>query len=180
MELNRYGLKPMKSARKRQSTGQNWKNYRYEVLSSHMLARDEKNKPLFRISPEAIRTRTDFESRKWKRYVAKGEDGIPRIIDLKGHEVDRNAGDDFAPGFDHGTDAVEYAMVSEFVKGLYTIKPKEAKPVDVYEGADEPEVAPKVSPELANLAHHLGQLMAEKKKRLLSGKFKVDRFGTSY
>ncbi len=161
MELSRRGLRPMKSARKRMSSGQTWRNYRIEVVTSHLVARDEKDKPLFRIAPHCRGTLADFEGRKWKRYSSKGDDGIVRIIDNKGHEVDRNAGDDPAPGHDHATDAVEYCLASEFVRGLY--KPKPAKS----------EIMPnafKDSPQLTNLGQHLAASLAEKGKQLLSGK----------
>lgn len=178
MELNRYGLRPMLSARKRHSSGQNWRTYRYEVMTSHMMGRDEKGRPLFRISPLCKRTLMDFESRKWKRYLSKGEDGTVRIIDLKGHEVDRNAGDDFAPGFDHGTDAAEYCLASEFVKGLYKVNKTKVIDGDV-ELLDERE-KPQMSPEETNLIRYLGQSMEEKRKKLISGKFKIDRFQSPY
>ena len=180
MELNRYGLRPMIPARKRKTSGQNWKTYRYEVMTSHMMARDDKNKPLFRISPECKRTLGDFESRKWKRYLSKGEDGTVRVIDLKGHEVDRNAGDDFAPGFDHGTDSVEYLVASEFVKGLYNTTGK-TKNIDTVEVVmlDEKD-KPQMTPEQASLGRYLGQSMEEKRKKLVAGKFKIDRFQTGY
>ena len=177
-ELQRYGLRPMLGARKRKSIGQTWKMYRYEVVLSHMMARNEKDLPMLRFSPAAARTIHDFESRKWKRYVSSGEDGVSRVIDLKGHNVDRNAGDDFAPGFDHGTDAVEYALASEFVKGLYKLHSTTKK--DGEEVESPLTGKPKVSPETMNLAHYLGASLEEKRKKLFGGKFRVERFNSPY
>ena len=143
-----------------------------------MMARNEKDLPMLRFSPAAARTIHDFESRKWKRYVSSGEDGVSRVIDLKGHNVDRNAGDDFAPGFDHGTDAVEYALASEFVKGLYKLHSTTKK--DGEEVESPLTGKPKVSPETMNLAHYLGASLEEKRKKLFGGKFRVERFNSPY
>lgn len=173
MELSRRGLQPMKSARRRMSSGQTWRNYRIEVLTSHIVARDEKDKPLFRISPNCRGTLADFESRKWKRYSAKGEDGIVRVVDNKGHEVDRNAGDEPASGHDHGTDAVEYCLASEFVRGLYKVKTRKVEPIE--DGRMRPD-----SPEMTNLGRHLAASIAEKGKQLLSGKYRPGQAHSSW
>lgn len=125
MEMSRQGLRPMKAARKRMATGTHWVRYRIDVVNSLILGRDDKDKPYFLVNPQCKWTIQNLENRKWKRYVSKGEDGRERIVDLKGHEVDRNAGDDPQPGNDHCSDSLEYALVSEFVKGLY--KPKKAE-----------------------------------------------------
>jgi len=167
MELSRYGLRPMKSARRRMSTGKNWLTYRIEVVTSHLMARDAQNKPLLRLSPKCPRTIIDFESRKWKRYTSKGEDGIARIIDLKGHEVDRNAGDEPAPGNDHGTDATEYALCSEFVKGLYKIKG--SAQASASDGMIEERLKP-LSPEEWSLGQHLASQLAGHQKEVLATK----------
>jgi len=174
MELSRRGLRPMKSARRRQATGKTWVNYRIEVLSSHMMARDERNRPLFLVNPACIGTIRDLESRKWKRYSAKGEDGIVRVVDNKGHEVDRNAGDEPAPGHDHSSDCIEYALCSEFVRGLYKVKT--SRP----EGPVEDARTVPDSPEMTNLGRHLAQSIVEKQKALLSGKYRAGQAHSSW
>lgn len=122
IELARLGLKPMLKARKQWATGSNWLKYRIEVMTSLLIARDKDGAPLFRISRNCPGIIADFESRKWKRYSVTGEDDRVRIMDQKGRELDRNAGDEPAPGFDHGTDSVEYGVVSEIVSGRYKVQ----------------------------------------------------------
>jgi hypothetical protein len=152
MELSRYGLRPMKSARKRTATGTRWLVYRYEVLNSLIVGRNQEDRPFLRVNTTACKGLVhDLENRKWKRYKAEGEDGVVRVIDLKGKQVDRNAGDDFAPGDDHGTDALEYLIVSEFVKGLYKPKMPGEKKADAGDVV-ETRYAGKAPPEIANIS----------------------------
>lgn len=149
MEMSRYGLRPMKAARKRTATGQRWLVYRYEVVNSLILGRSQDDRPLLRVNTAVCKGLLhDLENRKWKRHKSEGEDGQTRVVDAKGRQVDRNAGDDFASGDDHGTDALEYMIVSEFVKGIYKPKGKGQKQV----GDDvQVEATEKLSREEANI-----------------------------
>lgn len=122
IELQQCGLRNLFKARKRFSTGVSWIRFRIDTLNELLLARDEEGKPLLRISRACPGILGDFESRKWKRYTVVGDDDRVRVMDQKGKEVDRNAGDEPAPGYDHGTDSVEYALVSEVVQGRYKVK----------------------------------------------------------
>jgi len=122
IELQQCGLRNIFKARKRFATGVSWIRFRIDTINSLLLARDEEGQPLLRVSRACPGIIGDFESRKWKRYTVVGDDDRVRVMDQKGKEVDRNAGDEPAPGYDHGTDATEYALVSEVVAGRYQIK----------------------------------------------------------
>ena len=143
MEMGRQGIRPMVPARKRKSHGENWKKWRIGVLNSIILENDDKNRPLFQVHPTCRWTIQNLENKKWKRYVSKGDDGRERVIDLHGKEVDRNAGDDVAPGHDHCLDCAEYAITSEHVHGFF--KMNRGEKTKVVEG--EAEVSVKVNHE---------------------------------
>lgn len=149
IELARLGIKPMLKARKQWATGSNWLKYRIETLTSLLIARDKDGAPLLRISLGCPGIITDFESRKWKRYSVTGEDDRTRIMDQRGKEIDRNAGDEPAPGFDHGTDATEYGLVSEMVTGRYKVTSTSAPGVAVH------PAKPAFNPEQAQTADYL-------------------------
>lgn len=160
IELVRAGLKPMLKARKQWATGSSWLKFRIETVTSLLLARDENGAPMLTIAPSCPNIITDFESRKWKRYAVTGEDDRTRVMDLKGHEVDRNAGDEPAPGFDHGTDATEYGLVSEIVQGRYKVMSQQLN------GTPKPEVDVKQDPSRAILGDYLSQQMQQHVKDL--------------
>lgn len=155
IELVRLGLKPMLKARKQFATGSNWLKYRIETITSLLIARDKDGAPLLRFSTGCPAIINDFESRKWKRYSVTGEDDRTRVMDQRGKEQDRNAGDEPAPGFDHGTDAVEYGCVSEIVSGRYKV---ESKGTPVQAPVHE---APVFSPIQAATADYLGQSLMQ-------------------
>lgn len=156
IELARLGLRPILKARKQWATGSNWLKYRIETITSLLIARDKDGAPLLRISANCHGIITDFESRKWKRYSVTGEDERVRIMDQKGREQDRNAGDEPAPGFDHGTDATEYCIVSEIVSGRYKIAGASAPTPEVTK--QEP---PPFSPIQAATAQYLGESLMQ-------------------
>ncbi len=119
MEMGRQGIRGLIPARKRKSHGENWKKWRIGIINGLILSEDEKGRPRFLVNPSCKNTIQNLENKKWKRYIAKGEDGRERVVDLKGKEVDRNASDDVAPGSDHNLDACEYCITSEHVHGFF-------------------------------------------------------------
>ena len=134
---------------------------RHSEESARLRAKDEHGRPLLRISDAVPRTRQDFESRKWKRYTAQGEDGRTRIVDGHGRHVDRNASDEPAPGNDHGTDSAEYLLASEEIQAVHKAH-----------GAEMPFPASKVEtrPQDMILGKYLALSLEEKRKRLVSGR----------
>lgn len=149
MEMARQGIRPMIQARKRKSHGESWKKWRIGIINSLILSQDEKGRPLFLVNPSCKAGIENLENKKWKRYVSKGEDGRERVIDLTGKEVDRNPGDDVAPGHDHVLDGIEYCITSEHVHGFYKVKDKKAK---VIEGEVEKSAAVNHSIESQNVS----------------------------
>lgn len=165
IELSKNGLGTLSKAPRRGTGGKDWRNYRIGIINSLLLGSDEDGAPLLRINPKTCpNTIRDFETRRWKRYVSTGGDGQQRVRDGKGKQVDRNAGDEPAPGHDHGTDASEYALCSEYVKGTWKAFNRMKREYQRKERAPEQE------PEEVNLGRHLALSMEEKRKRLLSGK----------
>lgn len=160
IELARSGLKPMLKARKQWATGSTWLKHRIETLTSLLLARDANGAPLLRISSNCPNIIGDFESRKWKRYSVTGDDDRTRVMDQKGHEVDRNAGDEPAPGFDHGTDATEYCIVSEIVSGRYKVQSSAAAP------SETENKKPALTPNAQQTADYLAQSLQEHAQQL--------------
>ena len=121
MEMGRQGIRPLIPARKRKSHGENWKKWRVGIINSLILANDEKNRPHLQVHPSCRWMIQNLENKKWKRYLSRGDDGRERVIDTHGKEVDRNAGDDIAPGNDHCLDGAEYAITSEHVHGFFKV-----------------------------------------------------------
>ena len=177
VDLMKFGLKKILSARKSNTTSkQSWRNWRFDVVNSWLRAKDERGVPRLLFSDTVPCTVKDFENRKRKRYQAKGDDGRVRVVDNKGHEIDRNAGDDFAPGYDHGTDAVEYALCSEEIMAKYAPKEEGVTPkIDILDAMARNPGVNRTSPEITELNRYLGQSLLAKRKSLLQHGRKAGR-----
>lgn len=162
IEIARCGLKPVLKARRQFTAGRTWLTYRIETVTALLLSKAADGGPQFRISWACPKTISDFESRKWKRYTVIGEDDRSRVMDMKGKEVERNAGDEPAPGFDHGTDSAEYCLVSEIVSNRYKVA---SKPVT--EGPILPKEKPALTPQAEVLGDHLAHEMASHAQKLM-------------
>lgn len=126
-ELVRSGLAQANrilKARRQQAVGLEWRKARIDLVTSMLLAQTADGQPLLQISPTCSNLVFEMESRKWKRYMSIGEDDRVRVMDNKGKEVDRNAGDEPAPGHDHATDALEYLTFSEHIQNRYKVVTK--------------------------------------------------------
>ena len=152
IEMGVSGVKNMLRARRRFASGKTWIMARIEAVTALLLGRAKDGGPLLRISPKCVNTIREFESRQWKRYKVEGEDGRVRVMDRKGKEADRNAGEEPVPGNDHATDALEYVIYSELVSGRYKIATQEAEePLNV---SSEDYMAA-MAPEMRGLNEHL-------------------------
>lgn len=166
IEMSRAGIKPLLSARRRFAKGKDWIMARIEAVTSLQLAKSAiDGGPQFRVFPKCANTIRELETRQWKRYKVEGEDGRVRIMDRKGKEADRNAGEEPAPGNDHTTDCIEYAIYSELVTGRYKVEkvdPSLVSPpmsdVAAYEKSQQPH--------MAGLSNWLADSMAQHAKKI--------------
>ena len=121
-DLTRLGMKNVYPARHRRDRAKLWNFWRIELVTSWLRAVNADGRPKLQVSPHCVGTISDFESRRWKRVVSVGEDGKSRVVDNRGREVDRGAGEEILPGNDHATDAIEYVFASEEIMAKYEPK----------------------------------------------------------
>jgi hypothetical protein len=177
VDLMKFGMKKIMAARKSNTTSkQSWRKWRSDVVTSWLRSQNHGGVPRLLFSDTVQNTIHDFENRRWKRYQAKGEDGRLRVIDLKGRESDRNAGDDFAPGDDHGTDAVEYVLCSEEIMAKYAA-PKDAAiaGADPLRSLEVLAEMGRAEPETLALNNYLAPHLFAKRKSLLHQRRKAGR-----
>lgn len=167
-EMQKFIPFRLSPARRRKGAGGKWVNFRIEIVNGLFMSRADEGGYCLRVNPETCPlTVRDLEMRKWKRYAVVGEDGSMRTFDKDGKEVDRNPGDDPAPGWDHGTDAAEYSIVSDYLSGY--LKPKRHSsdaPAVSGSSRGKSEGRPNVSPEYQNAASHVTRLTHETIKNL--------------
>jgi len=73
----------------------------------------EGNSPGLVFASDCTYAPREFSQLSYRRFTASGEDGIARVMDREGRELDRNAGEQLEDKANHVVDAAGYCLYSE-------------------------------------------------------------------